>query len=99
MLASSSSAQSIAAKRGHLADMGGQMNMFCAKTLDRAHMVFGNDHPADAPSGHRVILGERVDDIGVIRDLKRADCRPLVLDPVVNLVGDEDSTLAPRSAR
>ena len=59
--------------------------------LDRAHQRLGQHHPADAPAGHAVVFGERVDDDRVaVGELQRGRRRAGVDQAVVDLVGDEE---------
>jgi len=74
---------------GNLADVRRADEHVLGQPFDRADMGLRDDHPADAPSGHGEILGERIDDIGLIGDLQRANCFGLVFDPVVDFVGDK----------
>ena len=52
-------------------------------------MVFGHNHPTNAPAGHGEILGKRIDDIAVVRQFQRSDRLLFIFNSVIDLVRDE----------
>ena len=80
-------------KRRDLARMWGADKHILRQTLDLAHMVLRHNHPPDAPSCHREILGEGIDHVTLVRNLKRRHRLGLILDAVVNLIADKGRAL------
>ena len=80
---------------GHLAGVRRADEQVLHQPLDTADVRLRHHHPADAPAGHREVLGEGVDDVDLVADLQRRDRAGAVVQPVVDLVGDEaDAELA-----
>ncbi len=75
--------------RGELAQRRRRDEQVLRQALDRPQQVRRQDHPADAPAGHREILGEAVDDHGVGVEPGDGCRRRAVDDAVIDLVGDE----------
>ncbi len=59
------------------------------QALDRADERLRQHHPADAPAGHAEIFRERVDDDGVVGELRGGLGRERIVEAVIDLVGDE----------
>ena len=83
------------AERGHLGDRRRRDVEVLRQALDRPHQRRRHDQPADAPAGHREILGEAVDDDGVVAVRQRRLLGHAVGQAVIDLVGHEPHAVAP----
>ncbi len=71
-------------------DVGGRVRL---EVRRRGHQVLRADHPADPPAGHRVGLGDAVDDHAVVGEVRaehgqRAGLHAVVHEVLVDLVGE-----------
>ena len=64
------------------------------QALDRPHQRIRHHHPADAPAGHAEVFRERIDDHRMVGELRRGLGRERIVEPVIDLVGDEADALA-----
>src|SRR5439155_290898 len=55
--------------------------------LERGHPVARRDHPAEPVTGHRIRLGEAVQDERAVRELEDRPVPPLVARAVIDRVG------------
>ena len=86
-------------ERRHLAGVRRADEQVLHQPLDAADVRLRHHHPADAPAGHREVLGEGVDDVDLVADLQRRDRAGAVVQAVVDLVGDEADARARAPAR
>ena len=62
-------------------------------------MLARHDHPAEPPAGHRVRLREAVQHEGALGELEDRPVPPLVAEPMVDLVGDDERPAGGRELR
>ena len=79
--------------RRHLTQRRGGDEQVLLQHLGAPHQVLGQHHPADAPAGHAVVFGERVDDDGIVADLQRRRLFRAIGQAVIDLVGDQRDAL------
>ncbi len=76
-------------RRRDLAEGRGRDEKVLLQHFGRAHEGLGQHHPADAPAGHAVEFGKRIDDNGVVGVFEGARRRPDIADAVIDLVRDQ----------